>query len=291
MKEETRIHKLPDGRKLAYAEYGDPEGRPVLMVHGNPGSRLFWGRLPGSPFRPGLRLIAPDRPGVGLSDFGAGRTVADWPDDVASLVNSLGVEKIDLFGVSGGGPYALACAWKIPHLLRSVGVFAPMGPYRSETVDGLVPSLAKLYRIAPRFPRLIRLQMGLMAVLARWLPALYVKLIVREFSAIDLATYQRLDIAHWIIPDRREFYRQWGRGVAYDVTIPATWPIQLTEIRLPVHLWQGELDTAVPPSCSRYLAQQIPDCRAMFIPDAGHFWIFEHVGDVLDTLLADGLKT
>lgn len=287
MNNETRIHRLPDDRRLAYTEFGDPAGRPVLLVHGNPGSRLFWSRLAGSPFGPGLRLIAPDRPGVGFSDFGKGRTVADWPEDVASLVSGLGIEKIDLLGVSAGGPYALACAWKIPHLLRSVGVFAPMGPYLPETVDGLVPSLAKLYRVAPRHPRLIRLQMGIMAMLARWLPALYVKLVIREFSATDMATYRRLDLAHQIIPDRREFYRQWGRGVAYDVTIPATWPIPLSEITLPVHLWQGELDTAVPPSSSRYLAGQLPDCRATFIPDAGHFWIFEHVGDVLDTLVAD----
>ena len=286
METDTRIHKLADDRKLAYAEYGDPEGRPVLMIHGNPGSRLFWGRLPGAPFRPGLRLIVPDRPGVGLSDFGAGRTVADWPDDVESLLNSLDIKRVDVFGASAGGPYALACAWKIPHRLGSVGVFAPMGPLLPETSEGLVPSLAKLYHVAPQHPRLIRLQMALLALLARWLPSLYAKLIVREFSDVDLDAYVRLDIARWIAPDRREFYRQWGRGVAYDVTIPATWPIPLNEIQLPVYLWQGELDTAVPPSSSRYLARQLPSCRAKFIPDSGHFWIFEHVGEVLDTLLA-----
>ena len=121
--------------------------------------------------------------------------------------------------------------------------------------------------------------------MARWLPSLYAKLIVREFSEVDLATYRRLDIAHWIKPDRLEFYRQWGHGVAYDVTIPATWPIPLKEIQVPVYLWQGELDTAVPPSSSRFLARQLPDCHARFIPEAGHFWIFEHVGEVLDTLL------
>ena len=86
-------------------------------------------------------------------------------------------------------------------------------------------------------------------------------------------------------PDRREFFRQWGRGLAYDVTIPATWPIPLSEIRMPVHLWQGELDISVPPSSSRYLARQIPDCRSTFIPDAGHLWMFEHMGDMLDTLV------
>lgn len=285
MESSIRIHKLADNRNLAYAEYGDPQGRPVLMVHGNPGSRLFWGRLLGAPFRPRVRLIVPDRPGVGLSDFSADRTVADWPDDVESLLNSLGIERVDLFGASAGGPYTLACAWKIPHRLKSVGVFAPMGPFLPETSEGLVPSLAKLYEIAPHHPRLIRFQMGFLAALSRWLPALYTKLIIREFSDVDLATYRRLNIADWIKPDRREFYRQWGRGVAYDVTIPATWPIPLDKIQVPVYLWQGELDTAVPPSSSRYLARQLPDCRATFIPGVGHFWIFEHVGEVLDTLL------
>lgn len=257
----------------------------MLLVHGNPGSRLFWGRLPGSPFRPGLRLIAPDRPGVGLSDFGRGRTVADWPDDVASLLDALGIETAIVFGPSGGGPYALACAWKIPHRLAAVGVFAPMGPYVPEATQELIPSLNRLYRIAPRFPRLIRVQMALMAVLAVRVPTLYSKLIVHEFSSLDLAMYRRLGMAEWFIPDRREFYRQWGRGVAYDVTIPVRWPIPLSEISVPVHLWQGAQDITVPPSSSRYVARQIPDCRATSIPGAGHFWVFEHMGDILDTLV------
>lgn len=286
--DDTRTHRLPDGRRLAYAEYGDPSGTPVLLVHGNPGSRLFWGRYPDSPFRPGLRLIAPDRPGVGLSDFGSGRTVVDWPDDVVSLADELGIEKFVAFGPSGGGPYVLACAWKIPDRLAAVGVFAPVGPYGPETTEGLVASVAALYRIAPRFPRLIRLQMALMALLATRVPTLYSKMISHEFSASDHAVFQRLRIGEWFIPDRREFYRQWGRGVAYDVTIPATWPIPLSEIRVPVHLWQGEQDISVPPSSSRYVAQQIPDCRATFIPDAGHFWVFEHMGDILDTLVHAG---
>ena len=174
-----------------------------------------------------------------MSDFGPGRTVADWPEDVASLADALGIQKFTLFGPSGGGPYALACAWKIPHRLTAVGVFAPMGPYLPESVEGLVPSLATLYRVAPQFPRLIRVQMALFAVLATRLPALYLKVVSHEFSAADHAVHRRLRLAEWITPDRVECFRQWGRGVAYDVTIPATWPIPLSEIRMPVHLWQG----------------------------------------------------
>lgn len=282
---DTNTLRLPDGRQLAYAEYGDPSGTPVFLVHGNPGSRLFWGRLPDSPFCPGLRLIAPDRPGAGLSDLGRGRTVADWPDDVTSLADALGIDRFIMFGPSGGGPYVLACAWKISDRLMAVGVFAPMGPYCPETVEGLVRSVATLYRIAPRFPRLIRLQMALMALLATRFPTLYSAAIAHEFSAVDHEVYRRLGLGEWFIPDRREFYRQWGRGVAYDVTIPVTWPIPLSEIEVPVHLWQGEEDISVPASSSRYLAQHLPNCQATFVPNAGHFWVFEHMGDILDTLL------
>ena len=227
MTDEARVHRLPDGRKQAYAEYGNAQGTPVLLVHGNPGSRLFWGLHPDSPFRSGLRLIAPDRPGVGLSDLGPGRTVADWPDDVVSLADALGIQKLVVFGPSGGGPYALACAWKIPHRLTAVGLFAPMGPYLPETVEGLVPSLAKLYRLAPRFPRLIRVQMALLAMVATRLPALYWKMVSHEFSAADHAVHRRLGITEWMTPDRREFFSAVGsrarlrRDDSSDVTHPA----------------------------------------------------------------------
>ena len=105
---------LRNGRKLAYAEYGDPDGCPVMLFHGNPSSRLSWGLIPGSPFRPHVRLIAPDRPGFGRSDFQPGRRLLDWPDDVCELADALELNRFAVLGVSGGGPATLACAWKIP---------------------------------------------------------------------------------------------------------------------------------------------------------------------------------
>jgi len=127
--------------------------------------------------------------------------------------------------------------------------------------------------------------MAIMSLLATRFPTLYSKIITHEFSAADHEVYRRLGMAESVIPDRREFYRQWGRGVAYDVTSPATWPIPLSEIRVPVHPWQGEQNIAVPPSSSRYLAQQIPDYQATFIADAGHLWVFEHMGEICDPLI------
>jgi pimeloyl-ACP methyl ester carboxylesterase len=80
---DTNFLTLHDGRKLCYAEYGDPEGLPIFVFHGNPNSRLLWGVIPGSPFLPGVRLIAPDRPGFGRTEFKKGvTTLENWPNDV-----------------------------------------------------------------------------------------------------------------------------------------------------------------------------------------------------------------
>src|SRR3990172_1314809 len=103
--------RLPDGRKLAYAEFGPPDGHPVLYFHGAPSSRLeplFLGDA--ELVRLGLRVIAPDRPGMGGSDFQPGRGFSHWPADVVALADALGLGKFGVFGVSGGGGYVSACA-------------------------------------------------------------------------------------------------------------------------------------------------------------------------------------
>jgi pimeloyl-ACP methyl ester carboxylesterase len=277
---------LADGRTLSYAEYGDPEGEPVVLIHGIPGSRLFWGVLPGSPFRSDLRLIAPDRPGYGFSDFfGRGQTIVDYPNDVTQLADALGIEKFAVFGASGGGPYVLACAWKIPERLASVGVFASVAPDVPAATEGLAPTIKRLNRFAPRFPRLIRLQMAVMSRVVKWAPGLYARMVRSELSEADAAAHTRLNLRQLMKGDRAETYRQWGRGVAYDVTIPGTWPIPLDEIRAEVHIWQGEQDRTVSPSAGRYFTDKIRDSELTMIPDGGHMWIFEHMKDVLDVLV------
>ncbi|MCG8093020.1 MAG: alpha/beta hydrolase, partial [Candidatus Thiodiazotropha endolucinida] len=108
MAHETKLVKLPDSRHLAYAEYGDPEGVPAIYLHGFPGSRLE-ARLFDLPARQhGLRVIAPDRNGLGLSDPKPGRRLIEWAVDVEALADNLKLERFFLIGISGGGPYALA---------------------------------------------------------------------------------------------------------------------------------------------------------------------------------------
>ena len=99
---------LNDGRQLAYAEFGDPDGKPVIYNHGYNGSRLEGYMIESAIDTTGIRLIVPDRPGIGNSTYQNGRTLLDWPDDVITLANALDIETFAMLGVSGGGPYTAA---------------------------------------------------------------------------------------------------------------------------------------------------------------------------------------
>jgi len=280
--------RFPDGRQLCYAEYGDPTGQPIFVFHGNPNSRLLWGVIPGSPFLPNIRLIAPDRPGFGQTDFVEGvTTIENWPNDVVALADSLGIEKFSVFAPSGGGPFALSCAWKIPERLTSVGIFASVGPLNPETEKNLAAPVRMMWTKAPKFSGLFKLQMRISALLARKFTKLYIKMVLKEFSEIDREVYERLNIAELIRLDRNEGYRQRGIGTWYDAMIPGNWPIPLNEIRTKVYLWQGEEDISVSPSMGHYMAERIPNCEAEFIERAGHFWIFEHLSEMLEKLVGD----
>src|SRR5438552_3418192 len=114
---EHREHRLttPDGRTLAVAEWGDPNGRPVITFHGTPGSRIgYWTLEPEIWARFGLRRFSFDRPGYGESTRLPGRTVADVVPDVVTIADAFGLRRFAISGGSGGGPHVLACAALIP---------------------------------------------------------------------------------------------------------------------------------------------------------------------------------
>jgi pimeloyl-ACP methyl ester carboxylesterase len=277
---------LPDGRKLCYAEYGDPNGFPVFLFHGNPNSRLLWEAIPGNPFVPNVRLIAPDRYGFGRTDYIEGvTTVESWPKDIVSLADALGIEKFAIFGPSGGGPYALSCAWKIPDRLTAVGIFASVGPLNDETKEGISPLVVSLWENAPKLPGILKLQMKLSAWLVRKKPETYIKIIKKEFGEKDKELYDRLNIGERNMPDRLEAYQQKGIGSWYDSTLPVNWPIPLNDIKTKVLLWQGEEDESASPAMGRYIAKHIPDCEAEYIEGEGHLWVFEHLPEMLEKLV------
>lgn len=278
------IFRLSDGRRLGYAEYGDPKGYPIFLFHGNPGSRLSWGLIPGSPFLPNIHIIAPDRPGYGLTDFHP-YALENWPADITELADHLGVDKFAVFGPSGGGPFTLACAWKIPDRLFAAGVFGSVGPNVPEATKGVIQSVRLLWKISNSLFWLIKFQMRIMASMAKKNPEkLSMQLRDAELSEWDKKIFDRPEIRNIFKKDFPEAYRQNGIGSAYDTTIPERWPIPLEQIKIKVHVWHAEPDVLVG-NMPKYIAKKLPNCEMEIIPNTGHLWILDHMKEVLETLV------
>lgn len=279
--------QLGDGRTLGYAEYGRPEGRPVFYFHGMPGSRLLGGQLVPAAEELNLRIVAPDRPGIGLSDFKPHRRLTDWPDDVVELADLLGVDRFAVVGTSGGGPYALACAWKIPERLRGVAVVSGVGPLDVPGAEeGMSPQMALARRLSRRAPWTIRPVMALLGTMSRRAPEAPMKQIEKSAPEPDRAVMANPDARELIRDGGAEAFRAGSRGVAHDMRLTGeSWGFPLGEIPDKVDLWQGEEDTTVSLVTAKWLVAQIPNCRATFVPDAGHLWAVENMSVVLRALL------
>ena len=277
------ILPLPGGRRLGYAGYGDPEGAPLFAFHGTPGSRLMLA-LADRPARSlGLRLIAPDRPGFGRSDFQTGRTIADWPDDVCALADALGIGRFAVVGISGGGPYAAACAWKIPHRVSSIGIVSGVGPLVG---SGAAADLSRRHRLifglAARSPRLARHLMEAARLGWRRFPDRLFARLVAWTPPQDRAIITRPDVRACLIEALMDAFRSGGRGVAHELVLfGSPWGFPLADIKVPVRLWHGEADALVPPAMGRRLAASIARCEAAFVQGAGHYWVFDHIEELL----------
>jgi pimeloyl-ACP methyl ester carboxylesterase len=277
----ARAIQLRDGRRLGYAEEGDPGGRPLLYFHGWPGSRVE-GRLGDEAARAnGVRLIALDRPGMGLSDYQPRRTLVDWPDDVIQAAAALGLDRFAVLGISGGGPYAAACAWKLSERLTGAGIVSGLAPV---DVPGAIAGMGRQNRLAfqlvGRLAVLRRVLMAKSAVSVRRHPDRVLERGVA--AAVDKQYLDRPDVRTILVESLSEAYRGGSRGPAWELALYARpWGFRLEDIRAPVHLWHGEQDANHPVTMGRYLARVIPKCQAKFVPGEGHLVFVDRLPEIL----------
>jgi pimeloyl-ACP methyl ester carboxylesterase len=283
---------LKDGRILAYAEYGDPQGKPVLHFHGTPSSR-FEGSLPAMDdiaTRLGARVMLPERPGFGLSDFKSRRTILDWPDDVIELADALNLERFAVSGISGGGPYVAACAYKIPNRLSAAAIVSGAGPLDAPgATDGMSKSDRQLLNLARKIPwLLLRPLFWYVAVQMRRNPDKAIDEFIGEMSEPDRAALAQPDVRELFIRMASAGVQQGGRGIAWEyVLFTRPWGFRLEEIRIPVYLWHGEMDMDCPIDMGRNMAKSIPDCRATFYPHEGHVSLFvNHYEELLSAIVS-----
>jgi pimeloyl-ACP methyl ester carboxylesterase len=281
--------QLRDGRRLGFAEYGRPDGQPCFYFHGHPGSRLEAELAHEVAASAGIRVLALDRPGYGLSDFEPGRTILSWPRDVEAAADLFGLDRIAVLGASGGGPYALACGCALPERVSRIGLISSIAPYQATGVTkGMRWQNRVGFQAGARFPPLARLIMWSMARQLRRDPERTVDAIVSAMSPSDAEVARRPEIRELLRADVTEAFRHGSRGAAGDVVLLGTlWGFGLEEVRPPVLLWQGESDVLATPAMGRHLAKVIPDCRATFYPDEGHLLAFEHMPEIIRAFAAD----
>jgi len=272
---------LKDGRTLGYAEYGDPLGTPILLFHGTPGSRLCGVMFDRVAQAYQARIIAADRPGYATSSPVHHTTLLGYVADVRALADALHVDTFATLGASGGGPFALACAAKLPDRVRCCGLMSAIGPL------ALPHSMDEMMSVNRLF-----------FTLARFLPALPGVLVPRQFKssmkslqhAIDEGTSPLADVPPVVfaqmMADQQEAVRVGGKGISFDFgMLTHEWGFPLEQIHTRVFMWHGAEDKLAPVALARYVAERIPGCVIKVIAGAGHAGTYSYADEVIATLV------
>ncbi len=302
---DSQVFALPDGRVLGYAEYGHPEGSPLLFFHGFPSSRLEGRGIDAIARRRRLRVIAPDLPGFGLSTFQPNRRIVDWPADVRALADHIKLKRFAILGGSGGGPYALACAHALPReKLSGLGVISGAPPWQAGS--HMMPWFAKAtYAAAWYLPSGLRLTTSaLVNVLkwaattgpvTRWLDGFLEQLKQKrekegqlpvegeENSTAEERRARLIQIAF-------EGFAQGAEGFVYETQLlTQDWGFRFEDVTYEkIRIWHGVQDKNAPIEMMRYMAERLPHAELKEYEGEDHFAISQHLEEILDELVPNG---
>jgi pimeloyl-ACP methyl ester carboxylesterase len=281
-----RILTLPDGRRVACAEYGDPGGLPVLALHGTPGSRLMFALADRAARERGIRLIAPERPGYGLSDYRHSESLAQIAEDLSAVADLYEVDRFAVIGVSGGGPYAVAAAAAMPDRISLLALVAPIGEVADAQLR-LSRFQRLLFRRLARRPWASRLFFRGLRFMVFRSPDTAYRWLMRRVRAADRELLARSGVRISLQAAMGEGLRPGVEGVAQDLRLCCSpWRLRFADIDVPAIIWQGSDDPVVPPEAAYALARALPNCRLDVIPAAGHYWVFSRFGLILDAVAA-----
>jgi pimeloyl-ACP methyl ester carboxylesterase len=279
-----RAFILADGRTVAFSEWGDMGGEPVVLLHGQPGSRLLCPDLEATEAA-GVRLITMDRSGWGRSDPRLDPTVLGWVDDFAALAEHLELPPCPVIGWSAGGPYALACAYRLPDRVSVVGLAAAVAPLDEvpAVTDGLPPE----WRARRELLRRDRAA-GIAAIAdaSRWFDGDgWESLFAEPWRPAADERYRAdprvvAELKAW----QREGARQGSLGYAADdvaEALPAGFTV--ADVRQDVHVWIGEADQ-LPRIHADHFVSTLPRATLVAYPGEGHMFALAHWGEMLAAL-------
>jgi pimeloyl-ACP methyl ester carboxylesterase len=279
---------LSDGRQLAYAEVGDPQGKPLLLLTGTGTGRsqAYW--FDGPARMAGIRLIVTDRPGYGHSDPRADLTFLNHVDDVRELLDHLKLTGVSVAGMSGGGGYALACGYRLPDRIERVVMVCGMVPAPPELFKRMSQSVRLIFWLTRHMPRLAvsMMERGMRAQGALDDAALQRRLKGRPEA--DRRVLERREMRELSFgPPAHDALRQgmgifvhemglYGRPLGFD----------LSQVRVPVRVWHGQQDANVPVDIARYVAAQVPGATLHIDPEAAHLIGFGNPAGLMQQVMA-----
>lgn len=282
--------QLSDGRRLGYNEYGASDGAPLFYFHGSPSARIEFALYGDEDLLQSLnvRVIAVDRPGIGLSDFQPNWRYMDFPRDVAALADHMKIERFAILAYSGGGPYGAVCALTIPERLTRVGIVSGAAPFNQPGLaDDINPPSRRFMDLSHEKPWLSRLSLWMMGVTCRLAPGKVIANALAALPEADREIMSRPEFQKGFLAIIQEALRQGTRGAQHDTRLMVSeWDFHPQDIQMPVLLWHGEADKNAPIAMGRYMAKAIPKSQARFLPDEGHLSLFKKkVEEIIRSLL------
>lgn len=282
-----KLVQLKNGT-IALEEYGDPAGSPVIFCHGWPSSRTMAELTDRAARELGLRIISPDRPGLGQSTLQSDRKLLDWPPLLEAMADHLGLGEFRMLAISGGAPYAYASGWALPDRVKAIAVVSGAPPIvELDDYDGLFPLYRWMLALHGQRPELLRKLFGVARPFASIkLPIRLRPVLLKLLQPGDPAILRDAAAFEVCFESQRRAWRGSVEGVVVDARIFAEpWGFSLEEVKVPVRFWHGKTDRTFALRIAEEIASRLPNCRARYIERAGHYSLpIRHLHEILQDL-------
>src|SRR5438128_7638814 len=289
---DERLIQLGNGGQIAFEEYGDPTGTPVVFCHGWPSSRTMAQLTDDAARQLRVRIVSPDRPGISGSSFQRNRKLLEWPPIVERLVDHLGATKFRMLAISGGAPYAYVTARAMPTRVRAIAIVSgAISLVDLADRKGLLPLYRWMLALYRTRPQLLRRLFQLARPVLSLRPPVRLRPLVLKMLMLQACDAESLrDSAAFeaVFEGQRRAWRGSAEGVVADAQIYAqSWGFPLEEVRVPVRLWHGKQDRAFAVRLAEEIAARLPNCKTRYVEGAGQYSLpIRYAGESREDLIS-----
>jgi len=278
---------LHDGRVLSYADYGDPAGVPIVLFHDLGSSQYFRPANETALTAQNIRLVVPNRPGIGASDRKPKYSVQDYAEDIATLAKTLQLGRFVALGWAAGAAYALGCAYALPTHVSAVGIAGGAAPFTGADAPHHLPAQWRRIALTMHYtPWMFRRSFRQTSQKVATDPDSELKKSIEEMSAPDRALMAQPEIYQMMREAIVEGFTNQGEGAADDMLALAhPWGFALNEIQQQILMWYGSDDNTWPVPVGHHLADRLLHAELTVVDDAGHLLLLSHWQSILEQLL------